>query len=99
MLQSLGSRTCRLGSCSSQGLGHKLNSCGTWANLLHGMWDLPRPGIEPMSLALAGGFFTREALVNAFDLGFERSLLRAVCYARTHDLQKGGFRSGVRDEA
>ena len=24
----------------------------------HGMWDLPRPGIEPMSPALAGGFLT-----------------------------------------
>ena len=23
-----------------------------------GMWDLPRPGIEPMSPALAGGFST-----------------------------------------
>jgi len=22
------------------------------------MWDLPGPGIEPMSLALAGGFLT-----------------------------------------
>jgi len=22
------------------------------------MWDLPRPGIEPVSSALAGGFFT-----------------------------------------
>ena len=26
------------------------------------MWDLPGPGIEPMSPALAGGFFTMEAL-------------------------------------
>ena len=24
------------------------------------MWDLSGPGIEPMSLALAGGFFTTE---------------------------------------
>ena len=24
------------------------------------MWDLARPGIEPMSPALAGGFFTSE---------------------------------------
>ena len=24
------------------------------------MWDLPGPGIEPMSPALAGGFFTAE---------------------------------------
>ena len=25
------------------------------------MWDLPGPGIEPMSPALAGGFLTTEA--------------------------------------
>ena len=24
------------------------------------MWDLPGPGVEPMSPALAGGFFTTE---------------------------------------
>ena len=24
------------------------------------MWDLPRPGMEPVSSALAGGFFTTE---------------------------------------
>ena len=35
-----------------------LSSCGTWALLPHSVWTLPRPGIEPMPLALAGGFFT-----------------------------------------
>ena len=29
-----------------------LCSCGTQASLLWGMWDLPRPGVEPMSLAM-----------------------------------------------
>ena len=29
-----------------------------WAQLPHGMWDLPKPEIEFMSLALAGGFLT-----------------------------------------
>ena len=33
-------------------------SCGTWAYLLRGMWDLPGPGLEPLSPALAGGFLT-----------------------------------------
>ena len=28
--------------------------------LLCGMWDLPRPGLEPVSPALAGGFLTTE---------------------------------------
>ena len=46
----------RLGSCSSQGLEHRLSSCGAQASLLHGTQDLPRPGIEPMSLASAPRF-------------------------------------------
>ena len=37
-------------------LERRLSSCGTRAYLLAGLWDLPRPGIEPMSPALAGGF-------------------------------------------
>ena len=36
----------------------RLSSCGPWAQLLHGMWDLPRPGLEPVSPALAGRFST-----------------------------------------
>ena len=43
-------------SCGSWALEHRLSSCGTWAQLLHGMWDLPRPGVEPMSPALASRF-------------------------------------------
>ena len=34
----------------------RLSSCGSRAQLLHGMWDLPRPGLEPVSPALAGRF-------------------------------------------
>ena len=36
----------------------RLSSCGSWAQLLCGMWDLPGPGLEPVSPALAGGFST-----------------------------------------
>ena len=36
----------------------RLSSCGSQAQLLRGMWDLPRPGLEPVSPALAGGFST-----------------------------------------
>ena len=36
----------------------RLSSCGAQAQLLHGMWDLPRPGLEPVSPALAGRFST-----------------------------------------
>ena len=32
----------------------RLSSCGSRAQLLRGMWDLPRPGLEPASPALAG---------------------------------------------
>ena len=39
---------------------HRLSSCGSWAQLLLGMWDLPRPRIEPMSPILVGGLFTTE---------------------------------------
>ena len=36
----------------------RLSNCGSRAHLLHGMWDLPRPGLEPVSPALAGRFST-----------------------------------------
>ena len=36
----------------------RLSSCGSQAQLLRGMWDLPRPGLEPVSPALAGIFLT-----------------------------------------
>ena len=36
----------------------RLSNCGSWAQLLRGMWDLPRPGLEPVSPALAGGLPT-----------------------------------------
>ena len=37
---------------------HRLSSCGSRAQLLRGMRDLPRPGLEPVSPALAGRFST-----------------------------------------
>ena len=36
----------------------RLSNCGSRAQLLRGMWDLPRPGLEPVSPALAGRFTT-----------------------------------------
>ena len=36
----------------------RLSNCGSWAQLLRGMWDLPRPGLEPVSPALAGRLST-----------------------------------------
>ena len=37
---------------------HKLSNCGSRAQSLRGMWDPPRPGLEPVSPALAGRFST-----------------------------------------
>ena len=36
----------------------RLSSCGSRAQLLHSTWDLPRPGLEPVSPVLAGRFST-----------------------------------------
>ena len=45
-------------------MGSRVAAPGLWkigllvVALLHSTWDLPDPGIEPTSPALAGGFFT-----------------------------------------
>ena len=49
-----------LSSGSPRALEHSVNGCGAQASLLCGMWGLPGLGIEPMSPALVGGFFTTE---------------------------------------
>ena len=36
----------------------RLSNCGSRAQLPRGMWDLPRPGLQPVSPALAGRFST-----------------------------------------
>ena len=36
----------------------RLSNCGSRAHLLRGMWDLPGPGLEPVSPALAGRLST-----------------------------------------
>ena len=36
----------------------RLSNCGSRAQLLRGMWDLPRPGLEPVCPALSGRFST-----------------------------------------
>ena len=47
----------------------RLSSCGSRAQSLCGMWDLPRPGLEPVSPALAGRFSTTCALTFSVLLG------------------------------
>ena len=47
-----------LNSCCSWALGHSPNGCGSGPEFLCSMWVLPRSGTMPVSLALAGRFFT-----------------------------------------
>ena len=58
LLWSTGSRRTGFSSCGLKALERRLSSCGTRAQLLRDMWDLPGPGLEPVSPALAGGFST-----------------------------------------
>ena len=58
LLWSTGSRRTGFRSCGSRALERSLSSCGAQAQLLHDMWDLPGPGLEPMSPAWAGRFST-----------------------------------------
>ena len=43
--------------CGTRALEHRLSGCA-WAQLLCGKGNLPRPGIKPVSSALAGRFLT-----------------------------------------
>ena len=49
---------CGLSSCGSRAIERRRSSCGAWGQLLCGTWDLPGPGLERVSPALAGGFLT-----------------------------------------
>ena len=46
------------GAWASVVVTHGLSSCRARASLLRGMWDLPGPGLEPVSPASAGRFST-----------------------------------------
>ena len=72
LLWSPGARVRWLHSCDPRAPEHRLNSRGAQVYLLSGRWDLPGPGIEPMSPDLAGKFFTTEPL------GKSKSLLKIV---------------------
>ena len=49
-------RAWALGTQASVVAAHRLSSC-TWAYLLHGMWELPGPGIKPLPSALGNPRF------------------------------------------
>ena len=50
----------------------RLSSCGSRAQLLRGMWDLPRPGLEPVSPALAGRLSTTAPRGKPLWCGFDK---------------------------
>ena len=56
LLWSTDSRQASFSSWGLQALEHRLNSYGAQAWLIRGMWDLPEPGLEPVSAALVGRF-------------------------------------------
>ena len=70
LLCSCGATSLWCFSCGTQARGHVgVSSCGpwalerrfcscAWAYLPHDTWNLPRSGIEPVSPALVGEFFT-----------------------------------------
>ena len=58
---------------------HRLSSCGSRAQLLCSMWDLPRPGLKPVSHVLAGRFSTtvppgkpNREFYNQWYIGFDK---------------------------
>ena len=73
-----------LSSCGVQAVERRLSSCGARAQLLCGMWDLPGPGLEPVSPALAGGFLTieppGEPRVLLFKFEYTQGALYIGCY-------------------
>ena len=69
----------RLSSYGSRALECRLSSCGARAELPRGMWDPPRPGLEPVSPALAGRFLTtappgksRKPIIKSLKVNFLR---------------------------
>ena len=63
-----------LSSCGSRALECRLSSCGARDQLLCSMWDLPGPGLEPVSPALAGGFLTTAPPGKSLDLILDRKI-------------------------
>ena len=45
-------------NCGLQALERSFSSWGAQAYLLYSMWNIPRPGIKPVSPALAGRFLS-----------------------------------------
>ena len=62
----------------------RLSSCGARAQLLRGMRDLPRPGLEPVSPALAGRFSTTVPPGKPYFILFNGEALTFKCASESH---------------
>ena len=58
----------------------RLSNYGSRAQLLRGMWDLPRPGPEPVSPALAGRFSTTVPPGKPLGFLFLISCFHVLCF-------------------
>ena len=69
----------------------RLSNCGSRAQLLRGTWDFPRPGLEPVSPALAGRFSTTapprkpNPIIYLFWCTMILNLVRS-CYSSSHSV-------------
>ena len=83
LLRTTGPRRAGFSSCGMRALERRLSSCGAQAELLRSMWDLPGPGLEPMSPALAGGFPTTappgKPIYTGFAINLRVGFLILVC--------------------
>ena len=66
LLWIIGCRCEGFSSCSLQSLEQVSVSYGRQVQLLCNMWNLPRPGIQPMSPAMAGGFLSAVPLGKSY---------------------------------
>ena len=67
----------------------RLSDCGSRAQLLRGMWDLPRPGLEPVSSALAGRFSTTEPPGKPCCQTFKEMKSSPSCYCKRLQIATG----------
>ena len=82
MLWSTGSRRAGPSSCGSQAPECRLSSCGSRAQLLRDMWDLPGPGLEHTSPALAGRLPVAAPPGKPLNIQILRGILRGYSSAR-----------------
>ena len=74
----------------------RLSSCGSRAQSLCGMWDLPRPGLEPVSPALAGRFSTTTPPGKPGAIFFFFSFLCVSRLRTGYGVEHGGHSSSLR---